>query len=515
MPPKGTTRKRTLLQDNEDLESLPLGKKARLDAPDDTPSTTSTPTNAPAKGRRSRVSTGKVSQAAQETEAPEVLGKESTAKKSRRSPRNVYDVPDSGDELAAPIAETPIVEKTATARQSAGRGAASGQGTATKGSTGRKRTSAKKQVEEPTIEATQVQTAPAPPTPSRATPSKIKPKTKSQILRELRQAGTRGLQSLAELEKAAKETPVEALPTQLTPHGRRKFTDKEPSIGLGTPLKSIMTPQKKAGTIGRPRKNVAFNNDENTAPAEVFFDDLPSKSATKPAKPANKQTQALPAAEPAGEEEKEDEDDEVCSVCKKPDSKRGNQILFCDGCDMAVHQKCYNVPTVPKGDWFCRDCLQEDAVVPQTNGAVKPSVTITESEEQVPDIPEFERHLRVMQRVLIDRCTGRRRIPLRGQDEAYEKAFQLVEQTVLAGEGNSMLVIGARGSGKTTLVESIVSKMATDHKEEFHVVRLNGFIHTDDKIALKEIWRQLGKEMEVEDDLINKVRFRIRPDSDS
>jgi origin recognition complex subunit 4 len=37
------------------------------------------------------------------------------------------------------------------------------------------------------------------------------------------------------------------------------------------------------------------------------------------------------------------------------------------------------------------------------------------------------------------------------------------------------------------------------------VVRLNGFIHTDDKIALREIWRQLGREMEVEDDLVNKV----------
>jgi origin recognition complex subunit 4 len=47
--------------------------------------------------------------------------------------------------------------------------------------------------------------------------------------------------------------------------------------------------------------------------------------------------------------------------------------------------------------------------------------------------------------------------------------------------------------------------MAVDHKDEFHVVRLNGFIHTDDKIALKEIWRQLGKEMDVEDDLINRV----------
>lgn len=50
-----------------------------------------------------------------------------------------------------------------------------------------------------------------------------------------------------------------------------------------------------------------------------------------------------------------------------------------------------------------------------------------------------------------------------------------------------------------------MSELSKDSRESFHVVRLNGFIHTDDKLALKEIWRQLGKEMELEDDLVNKV----------
>lgn len=47
--------------------------------------------------------------------------------------------------------------------------------------------------------------------------------------------------------------------------------------------------------------------------------------------------------------------------------------------------------------------------------------------------------------------------------------------------------------------------MLKQYKSQFHVVRLNGFIHTDDKLALREIWRQLGKEMDVEDDIINKT----------
>lgn len=42
-------------------------------------------------------------------------------------------------------------------------------------------------------------------------------------------------------------------------------------------------------------------------------------------------------------------------------------------------------------------------------------------------------------------------------------------------------------------------------------MRLNGFIHTDDKLALKEIWRQLGREMEVEEDLVNRVCDQLTP----
>ncbi|CRK35994.1 hypothetical protein BN1723_015046, partial [Verticillium longisporum] len=166
-----------------------------------------------------------------------------------------------------------------------------------------------------------------------------------------------------------------------------------------------------------------------------------------------------------------------------------NEIIFCDGCDKAVHQKCYGIHDIPEGDWFCKECVDKK----QAKAAAGAQ------------LPNYEHHLRSLQRVLLDRCTGRRRIKLINQDEAYTKAHQLVEQTVSAGEGNSMLVIGARGCGKTTLVENIIAELSFSHKSEFHVIRLNGFIHTDDKLALKEIWRQLGKEMEVDDDINAKV----------
>ncbi|KAI0022352.1 origin recognition complex subunit 4 C-terminus-domain-containing protein [Xylariomycetidae sp. FL0641] len=268
-------------------------------------------------------------------------------------------------------------------------------------------------------------------------------------------------------------------------------------------LKGILTPQRKK--VGRPRKIVAFNegDKENT---EVYFEDIQPKRTDSVAaeEPDKAEVEEVTASDDSKSQQEDDEDEEVCAICSEPDSEPPNEIVFCEHCDMAVHQKCYNVPVIPDGDWLCRSCLQEDAVPASVRAPAKSKVASKKATE-TPDIPNFEKHLQRMQRVLLDRCSGVRRIRLRGQDEAYEKAFQLVEQTVVSGEGNSMMVIGARGSGKSTLVGDIVSDLKVEHQDEFHVVRLNGFIHTDDKLALKEIWRQLGKEMDIEDDLVNKT----------
>ncbi|KAL9020814.1 MAG: hypothetical protein Q9185_001998 [Variospora sp. 1 TL-2023] len=99
---------------------------------------------------------------------------------------------------------------------------------------------------------------------------------------------------------------------------------------------------------------------------------------------------------------------------------------------------------------------------------------------------------------LLRGLAGRR--PLVNMNEEYRKVQQLVTQTVLAGEGNSMLVIGPRGCGKTALVEAVLADITREHREAFIAVRLNGFIHTDDKLALREIWRQLGREIAADED---------------
>lgn len=110
------------------------------------------------------------------------------------------------------------------------------------------------------------------------------------------------------------------------------------------------------------------------------------------------------------------------------------------------------------------------------------------------------RELDLLKTIVLERITAKRRSPLVGLDTEYKSVYQVIEQTVTAGEGNSMLLIGARGSGKTALVNKVLSEVAKDNGGDYHVVRLNGFLHTDDKIALREIWRQLGKEMDIEED---------------
>eukprot|EP00388_Colpodella_angusta_P011870 GDKJ01030229.1.p1 GENE.GDKJ01030229.1~~GDKJ01030229.1.p1 ORF type:complete len:338 (-),score=47.65 GDKJ01030229.1:45-1058(-) len=54
-----------------------------------------------------------------------------------------------------------------------------------------------------------------------------------------------------------------------------------------------------------------------------------------------------------------DDDGCCCDVCDLADQDDEDRIMFCDGCDHAVHQRCCGVEEVPKGDWFCLRCTLE------------------------------------------------------------------------------------------------------------------------------------------------------------
>ncbi|CAK7233586.1 origin recognition complex subunit 4 [Sporothrix bragantina] len=333
----------------------------------------------------------------------------------------------------------------------------------------------------------------------------------------------------------AKDTAAAKTPTKAPPSTRKRAGSKAttPAADGASPISTRRARAKPAAATGKPTpKRTREKSVSRTIPEETASGEPQAQKAT---------AAATTTAEAAPEAVDDDSDGDVCTICNKPDSEPPNEIVFCETCDLAVHQQCYNIPVIPEDDWFCKNCIRKQEqqkhqgpaqLQAQQQAQARENVANIEremgqkaqqeaSEEEAaamaelaaaeaardlaPDIANFEHHLARMKRTLLGRCTGRHRVRLQGQDEAYNKVHQVVKQTVVAGEGNSMMVIGARGTGKTTMVESILGDLAAEHGGAFHVVRLNGFIHTDDKLALREIWRQLGKEMAIEDDVVNKT----------
>ncbi|KAK8010782.1 origin recognition complex subunit 4 [Apiospora arundinis] len=515
--PVSTRRKRTRPQDVQDEagstapstdSELPV-KKRKLNGPETTsssapeePPAAPTTTRSSARGTSQRASArtagvtkqpknGAVTNPGAKSITPAVKAakvpksqpqppKARTAVKARaidpqRSAKTIYDVPDSGDELELQSTE----EKNGKSSRSASR-------------------TSKSTVTEDEPEGKQQPTKRA-----RSRPAKIAQAEEDDESDRIGDIGAPVVKTSTTIKPAAKKPTIKAAVKPAVKAAVKPVVKAAAKPAAKPAVKPValknVKPAVKQSVLNKSQAWLQDSPSKAGAKKpteEVFFEDLPSTIKASRLKASN---------EPKDKEESEDveeqsaEDNEICVICSKPDSEAPNEILFCEHCDKGFHQKCYGIPVIPEDDWFCKDCLQED-VLPGNQDSVQVS-GVSRVATECPDIPNFDRHLKSMQRVLLDRCSGSRRVRLKGQDEAYDKTYQLVEQTVLAGESNSMMIIGARGCGKTLLVETIVADLAAENTESFHVIRLSGFIHTDDKLALKEIWRQLGKEMEVEDDL--------------
>ncbi|XP_008270747.1 protein Jade-3 isoform X1 [Oryctolagus cuniculus] len=73
------------------------------------------------------------------------------------------------------------------------------------------------------------------------------------------------------------------------------------------------------------------------------------------------------------------DEDVICDVCRSPDSEEGNDMVFCDKCNICVHQACYGILKVPEGSWLCRSCVlgihPQCLLCPKKGGAMKSTRT--------------------------------------------------------------------------------------------------------------------------------------------
>lgn len=81
-------------------------------------------------------------------------------------------------------------------------------------------------------------------------------------------------------------------------------------------------------------------------------------------------------------------------------------------------------------------------------------------------------------------------------DGERARVYSLMENAIRFGEGNSCIIVGPRGTGKTLIVESALAELEEKYngagsQNNFITIRLSGYAQTDDKMAVREIARQL------------------------
>lgn len=78
-------------------------------------------------------------------------------------------------------------------------------------------------------------------------------------------------------------------------------------------------------------------------------------------------------------------------------------------------------------------------------------------------------------------------------NETLQGVLNLMKGTVERGEGNSAIVVGPRGSGKTRTVARALNLLPCSSSTSPIIVRLSGHAQTNDKLAIREMGRQIAE----------------------
>ncbi|GKY91265.1 hypothetical protein MPSEU_000099100 [Mayamaea pseudoterrestris] len=109
--------------------------------------------------------------------------------------------------------------------------------------------------------------------------------------------------------------------------------------GIDPRIRSLM------GKVIRERKDY-----EESGEAQRFFDEQKTIDEYKRTLDRRKQMEKV------WQEQLELDMEAVCDVCNDGEVTPDNQILFCESCNVAVHQMCYGIDRIPAGDYYCIPC---------------------------------------------------------------------------------------------------------------------------------------------------------------
>ncbi|XP_047105536.1 origin recognition complex subunit 4 isoform X2 [Schistocerca piceifrons] len=101
-------------------------------------------------------------------------------------------------------------------------------------------------------------------------------------------------------------------------------------------------------------------------------------------------------------------------------------------------------------------------------------------------------------------------VPHEYYEAAHKQVADLFKRTVETGDSDSLLLVGPRGSGKSNLVHTVIKELLEEPSftGAALMVELNGFIHSDERLSLKDITRQLHAES-----LVGNREFRSAADN--